>query len=331
MTMKATTFIFALIALLALLVVPAVAQGDDPSTVVRAYLDAAVAKDLDAALALVADNITHTDTHAPPGLPSITQGKADFGAYLEGYFSDPGYRFEYANVQADGDTVTWTTKEWFDPNNMPPNFPLPIESHYQAVVTDGQIAALILDNDPAWLEKLYMAIPPEMIDPASVIQLWAKAENAHELDQILAYFADDAMVTDSHPAPGGKSLLKGTTDLRAQFEKDIQQNVRLELSNFSIPEPDHVRFFSRYWADPGAFPPNYPFPIESNVDAVVKDGKIVSLTIEDTPEWVAKLQATPDLLPTTGGIFSSGYGVAVAIAGAILLTLGFVALRRRTA
>src|SRR5688500_804947 len=115
---KVTTFVLTLIALLALLVTSAAAQGDDPGAVVTAYLEAVVAKDLDAALALVADNVTHTDTHAPPGVPSVTEGKADFGGYLGGFLADPGYRLEYANVQADGETVTWTAKEWFDPNNM---------------------------------------------------------------------------------------------------------------------------------------------------------------------------------------------------------------------
>jgi LPXTG-motif cell wall-anchored protein len=261
----------------------------------------------------------------------VTEGKADFGGYLGGFLADPGYRLEYANVQADGETVTWTAKEYFDPNNMPPNFPLPIESHLQAVVAEGQITSILLDNDQAWLEKLYAAIPPEVIDPASVVQLWAKAENAHDLDQILAYVAEDATITDSHPAPGGKSLVKGAAELQALFENDINSNVRLELSNFSIPEPDHVKFFGKYWADPAAYPPNYPFPIESNMDAIVKDGKIISLTIEDTPEWVAKLQATPDLLPTTGGESSFGYSGIMIVTGIALLALGFVWLRRRPA
>jgi LPXTG-motif cell wall-anchored protein len=214
---------------------------------------------------------------------------------------------------------------------MPPNFPLPIESHLQAVVAEGQITSILLDNDQAWLEKLYAAIPPEVIDPASVVQLWAKAENAHDLDQILAYVAEDATITDSHPAPGGKSLVKGAAELQALFENDINSNVRLELSNFSTPEPDHVKFFGKYWADPAAYPPTYPFPIESNMDAIVKDGKIISLTIEDTPEWVAKLQATPDLLPTTGGESSFGYSGIMIVTGIALLALGFVWLRRRPA
>jgi ketosteroid isomerase-like protein len=137
--MKPVTLLFTLIVLLALLIAPAAAQGDDPGAVVMAYLDAIVAKDLDAALAQVADDVTHTDTHAPPGLPSVTRGKADVGAYLQSWLDDPGYRLEYADLQADGDSVTWTVKEWFTVNDALPTFPQPIESHLTAVVADGKI------------------------------------------------------------------------------------------------------------------------------------------------------------------------------------------------
>jgi ketosteroid isomerase-like protein len=330
-TLRAITSLLALITLLALLVAPAAAQGSDPAAVVRAYLDAIVARDADAAIALVADDVTHTDTHAPPGLPSVTRGKADVDAYLKGWLADPGYRLEYANLQASGDTVTWTAKEWLGAENLPPNFPLPIESHYRAVVTNGKIASLLLDNDPAWLEKLYAAIPPEAIDPASVVQLWAKAANAHDLDRMLALFADDATVTQTPPLPGGKSPLNGTADLRALFERDIKANARIELSNFAIPEPDNVTFSSSYWADPGAFPANFPLPIESTNHVVVKDGKIRSLTIEYTPEWLAKLQAAPSALPRTGeGASSPSSGLLVGV-GIALLAIGFGVLRPRSA
>jgi ketosteroid isomerase-like protein len=329
LTVKAIALTLTLLALVALPVAPAAAQAGDPGAVVTAYLEAVVAKDLDAALALVADNITHTDTHAPPGLPSVTQGKADFGAYLKGYLDDPGYRLEYANAQANGDTVTWTTQEWFDANNLPPSFPLPIESHVQAVVANGQIISILLDNDPAWLEKLYVAIPPEAIDPASVVQLWTKAMNAHDLDQTLAYFADDATLTDTHPLPGSKNPLTGAAELRALFENDIKSNVRLELSNFSIPEPDHVKFFSQYWADPSAFPPDYPLPIESNMEAIVKEGKITSLTIAKTPEWLARL-GQPTSLPATGGEMSRASIWLISVGGVMLLALGLTLLARKS-
>jgi ketosteroid isomerase-like protein len=329
--MKVIASMLTLIALLALLVAPAAAQAGDPGAVVRAYLDAVVAKNLDAALALVADNVNHTDTHPPPGAPAVTKGKADFGAYLKGFIGDASYRVEFANLQARGDTVAWTSKEWLDPNNLPPNFPLPIESHLTAVVTNGKIASVLLENDPAWLEKLYVSIPPEAIDPVSVVQLWARAANAHDLEKTLASFADDATITNTHPLPGSKSPLKGTADLRALFEKDIKANVRLELSNFAVPEPDRVTFLSKYWADPGAFPSNVPFPIESTIDAVIKEGKIRSLTIDHTPDWLAKLQAAPGVLPATGGEGTSDARGALIVAGIALLTLGLVLRRRRTA
>jgi ketosteroid isomerase-like protein len=329
--MKAIASMLTLIALLALLIAPAAAQAGDPAAVVQAYLDAVAAKNLDAALALVADSVSYTDTHPPPGAPALTKGKADFGAFLKGFIDDASYRIEYANVQARGDTVTWTTKEWFDPNNAPPNFPLPIESHLTAVVANGQIASILLENDPTWLEKLYVSIPPEAIDPVSVVQLWARAANAHDLEKMMAYFADDATVTDTHPIPGSRASLKGAADLRALFEKDVKSNARLELSNFVVPEPDHITFIRKYWANPGAFPSNVPFPIESTIDAVIKEGKITSLAINHTPDWLAKLQAAPGVLPATGGEGTSDARGALIVAGVALLICGLVLRRRRTA
>ena len=182
-TMKAIALSLALFALVALLVAPVAAQENDPSIVVRAYLDAVVAKNLDTALAHVADNVTHTDTHAAPGLPSVTKGTGDFGAFLKGFLDDPGYRLEYANMQASGDSVTWTAKEWFDVNNLPPNFPLPIESHLQAVVANGKITAIILDNDPAWLKNfIWQFHPKRSIQPQSC-NYGQKPRTRHDLDK----------------------------------------------------------------------------------------------------------------------------------------------------
>ena len=40
--------------------------------------------------------------------------------------------------------------------------------------------------DPAWLEKLYASIPPEAIDPASVVELWGKAFNERDAEALKA-------------------------------------------------------------------------------------------------------------------------------------------------
>jgi ketosteroid isomerase-like protein len=314
--MKAITFMLSLTTFLALLVTPATAQGDDPSAVVTAYLDAAVAKNLDAALALVADNVTHTDTHAPPGLPSLTQGKADFGAYLKGYFDDPSYRLEYANVQANGETVTWTTKEWFDPNNAPPNFPLPIESHLQAVVANGKITSILLNNDPAWLEKLYASIPPEAIDPTSVVQLWTKAFNARDAEGLKATMSDDIVT----------KIVYGTPDDPVLTGKEAFLEVMQSYSGIG----DDIRAHN-------------VGPEIGTVEALVENGLIKTFTFVADAEFnqkyaeadaklqAAQEQAVPSALPATGGEISSGYSGRMVGAGIALLTLGLVLLRRRTA
>jgi ketosteroid isomerase-like protein len=337
--MKAITFMLSLTTFLALLVTPATAQGDDPSAVVTAYLDAAVAKNLDAALALVADNVTHTDTHAPPGLPSLTQGKADFGAYLKGYFDDPSYRLEYANVQANGETVTWTTKEWFDPNNAPPNFPLPIESHLQAVVANGKITSILLNNDPAWLEKLYASIPPEAIDPTSVVQLWTKAFNARDAEGLKATMSDDIVTKIVYGTPDDP-VLTGKEAFLEVMQSSNEDHFTLEVSSLLSDGATVTGSYSGIGDDIRA---HNVGPEIGTVEALVENGLIKTFTFVADAEFnqkyaeadaklqAAQEQAVPSALPATGGEISSGYSGRMVGAGIALLTLGLVLLRRRTA
>ncbi|MDQ5854369.1 MAG: nuclear transport factor 2 family protein, partial [Chloroflexota bacterium] len=62
------------------------AQGSSPLAVVDAYMAALSAKDVDAALALVDDNIVQTyNPFPPPGLSRVNRGKETFRGLLQGF------------------------------------------------------------------------------------------------------------------------------------------------------------------------------------------------------------------------------------------------------
>src|SRR6476619_6527023 len=127
--MKMIKFLFALsvIALVLLFTfVPTVsAQNNDPLAVAQAFEAAINAHDLDAALTLFADDATWTDTHPAPDVPNPLQGKDAIKGFLTLILQAKPHD-EASNLQVNGDTVTWFSKETLenpgaiDPNAFPP-------------------------------------------------------------------------------------------------------------------------------------------------------------------------------------------------------------------
>ena len=70
-------------------------------------------------------------------------------------------RYESANFQVAGDTVTWQGNIYIDPTAFGPDFPSPIESHYRARVQNGKITDYTIDNDAAWLARVPKALLPQ--------------------------------------------------------------------------------------------------------------------------------------------------------------------------
>jgi ketosteroid isomerase-like protein len=85
---------------------PTATPTTDPAAVVTAYYVAVNAKDLDAAMALVADDATFTVLGLAAG---VKTGKTEIRAWLQGVV-DHGNTFEVSNFQVTGDTVTFSAK-----------------------------------------------------------------------------------------------------------------------------------------------------------------------------------------------------------------------------
>jgi ketosteroid isomerase-like protein len=114
------------------------AQDTDPESVAGALVEALVAKDIDAAMALLADDAVVTVIPPPNGTSGVFTGKEEIRAWYELLVSW-NFRAEISSFQVEGDRATWTTKAWADP--FEPLGILPLEYHAEGVFRDGKIAS----------------------------------------------------------------------------------------------------------------------------------------------------------------------------------------------
>ena len=96
------------IALGALLISPlwVSAQGTDPESVIRAIIDAQNAKNIDAALALIADDTVITLIPPPPDSTGVFTGKEEIRGWWEAWIAGNGHT-ELSNFQVTGDNATY--------------------------------------------------------------------------------------------------------------------------------------------------------------------------------------------------------------------------------
>jgi len=105
--MKSLAFAVLMIAFIAIAVGCAQTPAtQDPLAVIRAFHDAQNAKNVTAAMALVADDAVFKN--APPSSATLT-GKDQIRTWLQGQV-DRNNQVEVSNLQVSGDKVTWDSK-----------------------------------------------------------------------------------------------------------------------------------------------------------------------------------------------------------------------------
>ncbi len=266
------------------------AQSKDPEAVLRAITEALNKKDVEAATALLADDVTQTLIPAPSGT-GIYQGKDAMRArFKEVVAGNPTHKL--TSCQTSGDKVTCAAT-YSDDSTKPLGFDL--EFNVEAVVQNGLLKTVTWKMTDQSLAKLQaaMAPPPTPAPPAlnplgGIVEAMAKSLNAGDVEGALAYFTDNATVKLNGVPPDVPDSYRGKTRIRQWFKDLLAGHFEIKVE-MQKAEGDAVTSKTSTWQD--ATRQLGIAPLIATEVYEVKDGKIKSLTWTISPESLAKLQA----------------------------------------
>jgi ketosteroid isomerase-like protein len=112
--------------------------------------------------------------------------------------------------------------------------------------------------------------PTPTSGPAAVIQARYDALNAGNVDAATATLADDAVFVTSPNSLARGATLKGKSEIRANMQREAASGARVEAYDYQV-NGDTVTYSIRAFVG-GRMVNN------ANLKAVVRDGKIVSLS-----------------------------------------------------
>jgi hypothetical protein len=134
----------------------ALTSGDDPASVVEAYIAAANAGDLEAILALYADDAFHIALPSADGSAGVCVGKEQFTMWYEQSLAN-GERVELedGSLAVDGNQASFITRITSEPWSKLGLDAL--EAHSEVVVIDGRIATHVVMLTPESVRTLQSA------------------------------------------------------------------------------------------------------------------------------------------------------------------------------
>jgi hypothetical protein len=122
-------------------------------------------------------------------------------------------------------------------------------------------------------------------DPITRVQSFDAAWNAHELNEVIEFFANDAIVRLSPPPNGG--IFSGKSQIRAWAE-ELLPGFHVDSANHCVTG-DEITWRVRVSAD--KFRSLNVDPVEGTANARFLDDKFRSLTITFDSTTAARLQA----------------------------------------
>ena len=134
----------------------ALTSGDDPASVVEAYIAAANGGDLEQILALYDDDAFHIHLPSADGSPGVCVGKEQFRMWYEQSLAH-GERvaLEEESVAVDGNQASFLVKITSEPWSKLGLEAL--EAHSEMVVIDGRIATHVVLMTPESVRQLQAA------------------------------------------------------------------------------------------------------------------------------------------------------------------------------
>jgi ketosteroid isomerase-like protein len=116
-------------------------------------------------------------------------------------------------------------------------------------------------------------------DAVSIIHAFDAAWNRRDVEAIMAFFADDAVLTQV-PSPPGGGTYRGNEQIRGWVEPQLP-GFHVDSRDFRA-SGDTVTWMSMLTGD--LFRQmGFSEPIEARGEAVVREGKIASLTVTNPP------------------------------------------------
>jgi hypothetical protein len=131
------------------------AEGQDPESIIRAIHQAMEGKDVEAALALMTDEIVVKIVPPPPGTSGVWSGKEEVRGWLEGTIAQ-NFASELSNFQVEGNRATWTAMVSLDDWRA-----LGIEAlehHSEGVFENGKLKYFTTTMTQGALDRLMAAL-----------------------------------------------------------------------------------------------------------------------------------------------------------------------------
>ena len=150
-------------------------------------------------------------------------------------------------------------------------------------------AALALALALSALVATTRGVSSQGTDPASVVQAYITAVNSHNVDAVLAVYADDAVHEVIPPPPGAQSVYIGKAQIRQFYQQTVVNHDHLEVVGTPQVVGDKVMYTKRIASD--SFRRLGLATLDASIVAIVQGGKFSSYTAAFTPESLAKLQA----------------------------------------
>ena len=150
-------------------------------------------------------------------------------------------------------------------------------------------AALALALAVGALVATTRGVSSQGTDPASVVQAYIRAVNAHNVDAVLAVYADDAVHEVIPPPPGAQSVYIGKAQIRQFYQQTVVNHDHLEVVGTPHVVGDKVMYTKRIASD--SFRRLGLATVDASIVAIVQGAKFTSYTAAVTPDSLAKLHA----------------------------------------
>lgn len=126
-------------------------------------------------------------------------------------------------------------------------------------------------------------------DPNSIIKGFVNALNADDLEATLAYFADDAVITETEPGSDLTNVRNGKAQIREMYKEATAWKPRVSLVGEIKIDGDKVVSTLRFTAPPNLREAGVEY-FDFVGEAVIQNGKIKALRSGMTEETMVNIQ-----------------------------------------